>query len=447
MFINSLIKNMIKKKSDANSEAFNEIVAICEKFKKDGCSSEAAGLIEKECARLDEVERYSLMSTAEDLQYCNNIGELKVRFAVNEEPDEESRADHSRLDPIFGAIYGDIIGSKYEGHKTADISDALDDPMQPACRPTDDSILTIATLRALRHTKKIEYYEREMTLKDIDRCSGYPVRYNAYTRSYRDMAKMFPTAGYGSNFICWAANNDERPYGSLGNGSAMRVSPVGAMYDDINDVIEQAAVSAMATHNHVEGVKGAVVTAVCIWMARNGYSKKQIYAYMKKHYSYGASKHIFENFSYEEASHRKINQVECSYSVPAAVISFFCSKDYMDAIKLSACVGFDTDTNACICGGIAGAYYGIPDNAAGVVLEKTEDLFGHNPFMNEILGDTIRTFRIKNGYSEEDMSAKTGIALERYKKTERGFVNVSYDAISKIAKALGINVGDITEKV
>ena len=450
MIIKSLvkkIKNIVNKNPDADIETSDEIVAICENFKKDGCSSEAAELIKKECARLDEVERYSLMSTAEDLQYCNNIEELKARFAVKEKPDEESRTDHSRLDPIFGAIYGDIIGSKYEGHKTTDISDALGEPMQPACRPTDDSVLTIATLRALRDTKKTEYYERGIRLKDICCENSYPVRYNVYTKSYRDMAKMFPSAGYGSRFIYWAANNDERPYGSLGNGSAMRVSPVGAMYDDINDVIEQAAVSAMATHNHIEGVKGAVVTAVCIWMARNGYSKKQIYAYMRKHYSYGASGHIFENFSYEEASHRKINQVECSYSVPAAVISFFCSKDYMDAIKLSACVGFDTDTNACICGSIAGAYYGIPDNVAGVVLEKSEDLFGHNPFMDEILGDAIRTLRIKGGYSEEDMSAKTGIALERYKKTERGFVSISYDTISKIAKALGISVRDITGKV
>ena len=425
----------------------NDIVArMCAEQKNKGCSAEAARLVEREF-RKHRISESKAISIAEDLQYCNNIKELKARFFVNEKPEEFSRIDRSRLDPIFGAIYGDIIGSKYEGKKIIDISSAELDPMQAACRPTDDSVLTIATLKAARYAKKTAYSDRKIVLGDINRRSMYPVERNVYARSYKDMARRIPDAGYGSSFLMWIKEDDERPYGSLGNGSAMRVSPIGAMYEDIGDVIEQAALSAMATHNHVEGVKGAVVTAVCIWMARNGYSKRQIYKYMKKHYSYGDSPRIYTDFSYKEAFHRTINQVECSYSVPAAVISFVASNSYIDAIRLSAYVGLDTDTNACICGGIAGAYYGIPDNVTGVVLKKTEDLFGHNPFMNEILGDTIRTFRIKSGYSEEDMSAKTGIALERYKKTERGSVNVSYDVMSKIAKALGISVRDITEKV
>lgn len=424
-----------------------DIVArMCAEQKSKGCSAEAARLVEKEF-RKHRISESKAISVAEDLQYCNSIKELKARFFVNEKPEEFSRIDRSRLDPIFGAIYGDIIGSKYEGKKIIDISSAELDPMQAACRPTDDSVLTIATLKAARYAKKTVYSDREMVLGDINRRSMYPVEHNVYARSYKDMARRIPDVGYGSSFLMWIKEDDERPYGSLGNGSAMRISPIGAMYEDIGDVIEQAALSAMATHNHVEGVKGAVVTAVCIWMARNGYSKRQIYKYMKKHYSYGDSSRIYTDFSYKEAFHRTINQVECSYSVPAAVISFVASNSYIDAIRLSAYVGLDTDTNACICGGIAGAYYGIPDNVTGVVLEKTEDLFGYNPFVNEILGDTIRTFRIKSGYFEEDMSAKTGIVLERYKKTERGSVNVSYDVMSKIAKALGISVRDITEKV
>lgn len=425
----------------------NDIVArMCAEQKSKGCSAEAARLVEREFGK-HRISESKAISIAEDLQYCNSIKELKARFFVNEKPEEFSRIDRSRLDPIFGAIYGDIIGSKYEGKKIIDISSAELDPMQAACRPTDDSVLTIATLKAARYAKKTVYSDREMVLGDINRRSMYPVERNVYARSYKDMARRIPDAGYGSSFLMWIKEDDERPYGSLGNGSAMRISPIGAMYEDIGDVIEQAALSAMATHNHVEGVKGAVVTAVCIWMAGNGYSKRQIYKYMKKHYSYGDSSRIYTDFSYKEAFHRTINQVECSYSVPAAVISFVASNSYIDAIRLSAYVGLDTDTNACICGGIAGAYYGIPDNVTGVVLEKTEDLFGYNPFVNEILGDTIRTFRIKSGYSEEDMSAKTGIVLERYKKTERGSVNVSYDVMSKIAKALGISVRDITEKV
>lgn len=353
----------------------------CEMHKKDGCSTEAADLIER-CFRKKVISESIALLAAEELPYCNNIKELKSRFAIKERPEERIKNKHGRLDPVFGAVYGDIIGSKYEGKRIKDISEAVNNPLQPACRPTDDSILTIATLNAISQARRAELYDRKIRLEDINVHSIYPIRYNAYTRPYRDMARRFPAAGYGSAFIDWVEGNDERPYGSLGNGSAMRVSPIGALYDNVSDVIEQAAVSAMATHNHIEGVKGAVITAVCIWMARNGYSKEQIFKYMKKHYSYGASMHIFKDYTYEEASHKCVNQVECSYSVPAAVISFFHSKDYMDAIGLSACVGLDTDTNACICGGIAGAYYGVTDNVKDIVSGKLRNLFGNDPLMD-----------------------------------------------------------------
>lgn len=391
-------KRLLEEKHDAPDKRYEDvIIGICEEYKKNGCSSKAADLIEETCKKGELLEDSALLSIAEDLQYCNDIEELKSRFTVKERPEEARRFKCSRLDPVLGAVYGDIIGSKYEGHKITDISDAVNDPLQPACRPTDDTMLTIATLKAARYARQTEYYDREMELKDIGRHSSYPIKYNVFTSSYRDMYSRFPTAGYGDSFVYWATNNDERPYGSLGNGSAMRISPVGAMYDDINDVIEQAAVSAMSTHNHIEGVKGAVVTAVCIWMAKNGYSRKQIYEYMKRHYTYGESGHIFKDFTYKEASNKYIKQVECTYSVPAAVISFFYSQNYMDAIRLSACVGVDTDSNACICGGIAGAYYGVPDHARNVVKKKLSDQFGHCPLMDEMPGDTAGSFGIHSG--------------------------------------------------
>ena len=421
----------------------NDIVArMCAEQKNKGCSAEAARLVEREF-RKHKISESKAISIAEDLQYCNSIKELKARFFVNEKPEEFSRIDRSRLDPIFGAIYGDIIGSKYEGKKIIDISSAELDPMQAACRPTDDSVLTIATLKAARYAKKTAYSDREIVLGDINRRSMYPVERNVYARSYKDMARRIPDAGYGSGFLMWIKEDDERPYGSLGNGSAMRVSPIGAMYEDIGDVIEQAALSAMATHNHVEGVKGAVVTAVCIWMARNGYSKRQIYKYMKKHYSYGDSSHIYTDFSYREAFHRTINQVECSYSVPAAVISFVASNSYMDAIRLSAYVGLDTDTNACICGGIAGAYYGVPDIAKNVATKKLNELFGCDMLMNEKLGDTIRKIRIQKGYSVKSAARKTGFDSDKYTKIERGSVNISLDVMSRITDAFKIETEDI----
>ena len=376
------LTRLFRKKSSMPKSSF--VIEICERHKEDGCSPKAADLIERSFLN-GKISECTALSVAEGLSYCNDIAELKSRFAIKERPEEIVKIEHGRLDPVFGAVYGDIIGSEHEGKLTADISESVNNPLRSACRPTDDSILTIATLDAICHTRrKVEYYNSKFTVKpkDIYFRSSFPIRYNPYTRLYKDAAKRFPNAGYGSAFIDWVESDDERPYGSLGNGSAMRVSPIGALYNNVSDVIEQAAVSAMATHNHIEGVKGAIVTAVCIWMARNGYSKKQIFEYMKKHYSYGESRNIFKAFTYEEASGKSSNQVECSYSVPAAVISFFRSQNYMDAIRLSACVGLDTDTNACICGGIAGAYYGVPDNVKDIVHDKLSKLFGSDPLID-----------------------------------------------------------------
>lgn len=373
----TFFKNLLSKK---NSQKDNLITRTIHSEKEKGCSPKAANLI-LNGYKNGEITEDRAFSYIDNLCYCNDIPNLIERFAVNEEPKEKKKKYKSTLAPVIGAIYGDIIGSKYEGHRITDISDAVNDPKQPSVHLTDDSILTIATLKEECSNSAIKYYKRKICLQDIDRNSSYPVQHNPYTRAYKDMARRFGNAGYGGSFLFWAANNDDRPYGSLGNGSAMRVSPIGAIHENIEDVIERAAVSAIATHNHVEGVKGAVVTAVCIWMARKGYSKLQIFRYMKKHYSYGASIHLFSDFTYREASSIKWNQVECSYSVPAAIISFCESKDYMDAIRLSACVGFDTDTNACICGGIAGAYYGIPDKAEEVVKAKTKELFKEDVFV------------------------------------------------------------------
>ena len=440
MFLEKLLQ--IIKRPNRN----DPVVIECEKYRERGCSPEAADLVISEYSKR-RITKEEALRLAEDLQYCSSIKELKKRFAVKERPDEKSREKESRLDSVFGAIYGDVIGRKYEGQKITDISDAVNDPFQPACGLTDDSVLTIATLRTPRYAKKTKYYGRRIGTGDICCMGSYPVMYNAYTRSYREMAKRFPDAGYGSRFIMWMMRGDEKPYGSLGNGSAMRISPVGAMYNDIDDVIEQAAVSAMATHNHIEGVKGAVVTAVCIWMARKGYSKKQIYEYMKKHYSYGDSAELFTDFSYEEASNRISRQIECAYSVPAAVISFYKSRDYMDAIRLSACVGYDTDTNACICGSIAGTYYGVPEEVKTVVVKKTEEIFGGNALMNEMLGDRIRELRIKKGVSAEKMAELMEMTPERYEGIEAGTRNIGLDVMLKAAKILNVTTEDITRVV
>ena len=309
----------------------------------------------------------------EGLSYCNELDDLVYRFYPREQTGKRTGPLPvvSGEDIVRGAIYGDITGSPYEGFRQNDIKDAIDDPYEMGCRMTDDSYLTMATYSVIKSGDSARLTKREMTLKDICERSSFPFEYNPYTHAYRAMAKRFPNAGYGSAFYYWFKHNDsENPYGSLGNGSAMRVSPVGAFVETKEDVIIKAAESAMATHNHREGVKGAIVTAMCIWMARNGFSKEDIFQYMRRHYSYGVKQ--FENFTYEEARHTSLYQVQCSYSVPAAVIAFHESTSFMDAIEKAACAGFDTDTNACICGGIAAAYYGLPDKAREVVNKELE---------------------------------------------------------------------------
>ena len=186
------------------------------------------------------------------------------------------------------------------------------------------------------------------------------------------MAKKNPYLGYGSMFTTWMYGQNTLPYGSYGNGSAMRISPVGAFLETQEDVIQQASISAMSTHNHADGIRGAVVTAMCIWMARNGYSKEQMYRYVQKYY--GKWNRAFDEFSYVSASNCRTNQVECSYSVPASFLAFYESESFEDAIKKAICVGFDTDTNACICGGIASAFYGIPDIVRQVSIQKIDEL-------------------------------------------------------------------------
>lgn len=377
-----IIKKLFKGR-DGNSGGTDELSVLqqrCGRWLDAGCSPSAADII-IENYRDGIITFQEALGYAQDLQYCSDIGEIRERFSVDFPPGRKDPVRTDPLDSVYGAMYGDIIGSKYEGNRITDISSAVKDPLQPGCRPTDDSVLTVATFMTETRDRDISYYNMPVKLDYIRENSPYPVLYNPYAPAYKKMARRFPSAGYGSSFIAWMDSDDTGllPYGSLGNGSAMRVSPVGAMNNDPGTVIERAAVSAMATHNHIEGVKGAVVTAVCIWMARNGYSKAQIFGYIKKHFSYGQSADIFTDFTYREAAEKRTNQIQCSYSVPAAVISFYDSRDYMDAIKLSACVGYDNDTNACICGGIAGAYYGIPDDVRDIVTEKLKELYGHNP--------------------------------------------------------------------
>jgi ADP-ribosylglycohydrolase len=224
---------------------------------------------------------------------------------------------------MFGAIAGDVIGSVYEYYPMKDYDFSL---FQPHSTFTDDTVLTVAVAHA------------------ILRGEGYDVSLKAFGRRY-------PGQGYGSMFNVWLHKAESEPYNSWGNGSAMRVSPVGFAFDSVDEVLKQAEKSASATHNHPEGIKGAQATALAIYLARAGGKKTKIKDEISSRFGYDLSRTLEEirpTYTFNESCYR---------TVPEAIIAFLESDDYEDAIRKSVSLGGDSDTQACITGGIAQAYY------------------------------------------------------------------------------------------
>jgi len=235
---------------------------------------------------------------------------------------------------ILGAIAGDIIGSSYEFNnvKSLDFELFTNDTYF-----TDDSVLTIATMFAI--------------LKQCD-----------YTEAYQSFGRRYPRRGYGDDFKKWIYAENPKPYNSWGNGSAMRVSPIGWYCNNIDDVLSEAKKSAEVTHNHSEGIKGAQATAAAVFLARTGKSKNEI------------KRFITDNFGYD--LNRTINEIRplyqfdesCQGTVPEAIIAFLESKNFQNAIRLAVSIGGDSDTIAAITGGIAEAFYRkIPEDITDFV--------------------------------------------------------------------------------
>ena len=239
---------------------------------------------------------------------------------------------------ILGATTGDIIGSIYEfdNIKTTDFPLFSGD-----CCATDDSIMTFATMDVLINKGK------------------YTETYQRYGRKYPD-----PYGSYGGNFQDWIFSSTPRPYNSWGNGSAMRVSPVGWAFDTLEQTLNEAKNCAEVTHNHPEGIKGAQATASAIFLARNGKTKNEIREFIADTFSYNLDRKISNirpGYDFD---------VSCQGSVPEAIIAFLESSDYENAVRLAVSIGGDSDTIACITGGIAEAFYGkVPDHIAEKVLD------------------------------------------------------------------------------
>jgi len=237
---------------------------------------------------------------------------------------------------ILGAITGDIIGSVFEFHnvKSTDF-----DLFCEKTKFTDDSVLTLATMDALLSEKN-------------------------YGLSYYTFGRKYTNRGYGGRFHYWLHSKNPEPYYSWGNGSAMRVSPVGWYAQSIDETMNEAKKSAEVTHDHPEGIKGAQAAAVAVYMARTGKSKEEIKDYITQTFQYNLNRTIDEirpDYEFDES---------CQGTVPEAIIAFLESTDYENAIRLAISIGGDSDTVACITGGIAEAYYKtIPDYIVDSVLK------------------------------------------------------------------------------
>ncbi|MBR0464576.1 MAG: ADP-ribosylglycohydrolase family protein, partial [Clostridia bacterium] len=235
---------------------------------------------------------------------------------------------------MYGAILGDIIGSPYEfdmGKKVKDF------PLfSKASEFTDDSVMTVAVAEALMDTKG----------QDDDRVK------EALVESMRRWGRRYPDAGYGGMFARWLESRDPKPYGSFGNGSAMRVSAAGWLYDTLEATRHAAALTAMVTHNHPEGVKGAEAAAGAIFMARKGMGKDQIRRYVADEFGYDLSR------TCDEIRPHYRHVETCQQTVPEAVTAFLEGNSFEDVIRTAVSLGGDCDTLTCIAGGIAEAYYG-----------------------------------------------------------------------------------------
>lgn len=224
---------------------------------------------------------------------------------------------------MIGAIIGDIIGSEYEWKNIKSTDFSL---YSHKSRYTDDTVLSIAIADALLNNTN-------------------------YGIAIKKWGNKYPNAGYGGNFRKWLKSDISKPYNSWGNGSAMRVSPIGFYFETIEETLKAAKETADVTHNHPEGVKGAQATASAIYLARNGSSKIEIKQYIENNFNYDLSRRIKDirpTYSFD---------VSCQGSVPESIIAFLESDNFESAIKIAVSLGGDSDTIACITGGISQAFY------------------------------------------------------------------------------------------
>ena len=269
---------------------------------------------------------------------------------------------------MFGALYGDVIGSSYELRCSKDYNF---DMFKSDTSFTDDSVLTAAVCEAiLENPEKMGFF-------------GFRKRAREYAAKNRKYYARYPYAGYGQKFAMWAYDRTARHVRSYGNGASMRAVPFGYAYTDIEEIKKQVRASCYYTHRHREAIKGAQAVAVAVRLALDGKSKEEIKTAVEKLSGYDLSVKL------DDIREKYVFNSRTSYSVPPAIIAFLESDDYESAVRLAISMGGDADTMACIAGGIAEAYYReIP--------ESIEKYF--RPKIDISLRKTVEAFEEKYGF-------------------------------------------------
>lgn len=237
---------------------------------------------------------------------------------------------------IWGAVYGDIIGSYYEVHRTKDFNF----PFQSSSAFTDDTVMTAAVCEAILLNNS------PITPREVKK------RGKEYAAQFKRFYSLYPNAGFGQMFSEWAEASSLYRQSSFGNGAAMRVVPIGYSYDTLKQTLLQAKASCLYTHYNNEAITGAQAVAAAVWLARHGRSKDEIKRFIEDKFRYDLSASISEirgNYGFE---------VRAGKSVPQSIAAFLQSDDYESAVRNAVSLGGDADTMACIAGGIAEAFYG-----------------------------------------------------------------------------------------
>lgn len=295
---------------------------------------------------------------------------------------------------MYGAILGDIIGSPFEfdrGDKTKDFK-----LFSRRSHFTDDSVMTLAVCEALLKVGQ------DATVKEIE---------DAVISSMQSWGRRYPHEGYGGYFRRWLTARHPEPYNSFGNGSAMRVSAAGWLYDSLEKTRVVAKATANVTHNHPEGIKGAEATASAIFMAINGSSKEEIKKYIENEFHYDLNRTLDEirpSFHMDET---------CQKTVPEAIIAFLEAEDYEDAIRNAISLGGDTDTLGAITGSIAEAYYGIPQTLI------TECRNRINKEMRDVLDEFDQTLSGKKDLPSTNKMIEQAIGRYHIQNDKEGMIS------------------------